>query len=201
MPRVPGAADAGVVLPLRSFSHGKARLAAHVGARRREELVRDMADRVVRAAGALPILVVSSSRDVARWATARGLTRIDDPGSLDGAAAAGRDHYRAAGVARVVVAHGDLPLAETFDHVAADGAARVAVVVPCHREDGTPVLAVPTDVPFEFTYGHGSFARHCEHARALGLEVRVVRDPALSFDVDVPDDLDDLEHRRLRTDV
>jgi 2-phospho-L-lactate/phosphoenolpyruvate guanylyltransferase len=182
-------ADTGVVLPLRSFTHGKARIAEQLGAARREQFVRTMADRVANAAGSLPVVVVSSAPEVVVWAQARGHLVLPDPGSLDGAATAGRDHFRDQGYVRVVIAHGDLPFARTLGHVAGDGAAQVAVVVPCHRDDGTPVLAIPTDVPFAFAYGHGSFARHCEHARALGLDVRVVRDRDLSFDVDVPDDL------------
>src|SRR3954471_2184237 len=121
MPRDPGPNDAGVVLPLRSFSHGKARLAAELGAARREQFVREMADGVVAAAGDLHVVVVSSAPDVVRWATARGLECIDDPGSLDAAATTGRDHLRARGFGRVVVVHGDLPLARTLEHVAGDG--------------------------------------------------------------------------------
>jgi len=64
-------------------------------------------------------------------------------------------------------------------------------VVPCHRDDGTPVLSVPTDTDteFEFAYGEDSFRRHVALARRHGLAVRVVRDPNLAFDVDVSDDL------------
>jgi len=51
------------------------------------------------------------------------------------------------------------------------------------------VLAVPTGVAFRFAYGPGSFRRHVAEARRLGLGVRVVRDPDLAFDVDVPEDL------------
>jgi 2-phospho-L-lactate/phosphoenolpyruvate guanylyltransferase len=189
MPRDLGPHDAGVVLPLRSFAHGKARLAAQLGTARREQFVRSMAERVVAAASPLPVIVVSSAPEVVAWAATRDLECIDDPGSLDAAAAAGRDVLASRGYARVVVAHGDLPFAHTLEHVAADGTRRVAVVVPCHRENGTPVLSVPVDAPFAFAYGDGSFARHCANARAAGLELRVVRDPALAFDVDEPDDL------------
>jgi 2-phospho-L-lactate guanylyltransferase len=189
MPRHPGPHDTGVVLPLRSFSHGKARLAQQLGVARREQLVRAMAERVVDAAGALPVVVVSSAPEVRAWAADRDLACLIDPGSLDGAAEAGRDHFREGGFLRVVVVHGDLPLARTLAHVSGGGAQRVAVLVPSHRDGGTPVLAIPAGVPFAFTYGHGSFERHCAHARALGLDVRVVHDDALGFDVDVPDDL------------
>src|SRR3954466_11489835 len=156
MPRDPGPREAAVVVPLRSFSHGKARLGARLGRARREALVRDMADHVVRAALPMPVVVVTSAPEVVEWAGARGLHCIDDPGSLDAAASAGRDHFRALGYGRVVVAHGDLPLARSLAEVAGDGAEPTIAIVPSHRDDGSPVLAVPAAVPFEFSYGVGS---------------------------------------------
>ncbi len=189
-----------MVLPLRSFTHGKARLATELAASRRSQFVRDMADRVADAAGERHVVVVTSAVEVIAWAHTRGFDVVDDPGSLDAAADAGRIHLRDAGRRRVVVAHGDLPLARTFDPVAEpDADARddrddnVVVIVPCHRGDGTPVLSLPAALDFPFAYGPGSFARHCAAAAALGLDVRVGRDPALGFDVDVPDDLVQLD--------
>jgi 2-phospho-L-lactate guanylyltransferase len=192
MPRDPGphiaGIEAGVVLPLRSFTHGKARLARELDAARRAQFVRDMADAVVDAAGDHPLVVVSSAAEVLAWAGDRGLACIDDPGSLDGAAAAGQANLRHRGCRRVVIAHGDLPLARTFAPVLTDDA-RVAVLVPDHRDDGTPVLSIPSEIEFAFSYGPGSFARHCAAAEGAGLVVHIVRDPSLGFDVDVPDDL------------
>jgi 2-phospho-L-lactate/phosphoenolpyruvate guanylyltransferase len=189
MPCDPEPREVGVVLPLRSFSHGKARLEARLGRARRETLVREMADKVVLAARPMPVVVVTSASEVVAWAAAHDVQCIDDPGSLDAAASAGRDHLRAQGCTRVVVAHGDLPFARSLAGVAGDGDGPVVAIVPSHRDDGTPVIAVPAAAPFEFSYGRGSFTRHTVHARALGLEVRVVRDPDLEFDVDEPDDL------------
>ena len=67
--------------------------------------------------------------------------------------------------------------------------------MPCHHDDGTPVLSIPTAAAatFAFAYGPGSFRRHVAAARAAGLAVRVVRDPALAFDVDTVDDVATLE--------
>ena len=154
-----------------------------------------MAERVVSAAGDLPVVVVSSDPDVVAWAGRRALACVDDPGSLDGAADAGRAWVRGQGLPRVVVAHGDLPFATSLDEVAAGGAEPVVVAVPCHRDDGTPVLSVPVDLDFSFAYGPGSFARHCAEAERAGATLRIVRDPDLSFDVDVPEDLDALAQR------
>jgi 2-phospho-L-lactate/phosphoenolpyruvate guanylyltransferase len=188
--------SAGIVVPLRSFAHGKARLAAVLDEAARAALARTMAEAVVVAAGARPVVVVSSASDVVAWALARELAVIDDPGSLDAAADDGRAWVRARGLARVVVVHADLPLASSLDAVAGDGATPLAIVVPDHRDDGTPVLSLPTDAPFAFSYGPGSAARHVDEARRRGLDVRVLRDPALGFDVDIEDDLQLLDALR-----
>jgi len=68
--------------------------------------------------------------------------------------------------------------------------------VPDHRDDGTPVLSLPTSVPFTFAYGPGSAARHATEAKRRALAVRIVNDAALAFDVDIADDLAALEALR-----
>jgi 2-phospho-L-lactate guanylyltransferase len=179
----------GVAVPIRAFALGKARLAEHLDPTERAVLGRRLAERVVAAASGLETLVVSSDDDVRSWAQGLHLRTIDDPGSLDAAAHEGRRWLARRGCTRIVIAHGDLPFAATFSGVARDGSRPVVVAVPCHRDDGTPVLSVPADADFAFAYGPGSFRRHAAEARRLGLGFRVVRDRNLAFDVDLPDDL------------
>src|SRR5437870_1321699 len=152
--------DAGIVVPLRSFTLGKARLAAALSEHERETLARSMAECVVNAAGARPVAVVSSSAEVVAWARERGYDILDDPGSLDAAATAGRAWAISRALSRYAVVHADLPLARSLDAVLTDGDAPVAVIVPDHRNDGTPVLSLPARVPFTFAYGPDSAARH-----------------------------------------
>jgi 2-phospho-L-lactate guanylyltransferase len=185
----------GVVVPVRAFALGKARLAEQIGPVERADLARRFAGRVVAAAGERPVVIVTSAPEVESWAAELGVATIADPGSLDAAAAAGRARLAELGCVRVVVAHADLAFARTLDPVAGDGDTPVVVLVPCHREDGTPVLSVPVAEPFRFAYGPGSFRRHVEEADRLGLTVRVVRDPDLAFDVDIPSDLEQLRVR------
>jgi 2-phospho-L-lactate guanylyltransferase len=182
------------VVPIRAFALGKARLAASLDDTERAALARRWAEQVVHAAAPLPVVVVSSDPEVRDWAAELGVEVADDPGSLDGAAAAGREHFRARGYGRVVVAHADLPRAQGLVRLARDGSRPIVTIVPCHRDDGTPVLSVPTDCEFAFAYGPGSFRRHAAEARRLRLGVRVLRDRDLAFDVDVPDDLLALGH-------
>ena len=182
--------NAAVVIPIRSFEAGKSRLGTELDAGRRAELLRAMAENVVTAAGSMRVAVVSNAGEVRRWAAELGLTVIDDPGTLNLAAAAGLGWADVAGFDRVVVAHADLPLATSLAPMAADGRRPVVTAVPCHRDDGTPVLSLPTTATnFVFAYGPGSFRRHAAAARAAGLAFRVRRDGRLGRDVDAPEDL------------
>lgn len=181
----------GVAIPVRAFRLGNMRLASGLDDETRTALAQELAARVVAAAGPAPVVVVSNAPEVTAWARALGVDTVADPGSLDGAAHAGVDALAAHGCRRIVVAHADLPFVETFAAVTSDAGTATAVVVPCHRDDGTPVLSIPASARsmFAFGYGPGSFRRHVAAARAAALAVRVVRDPTLRFDVDTVDDL------------
>lgn len=182
---------AAVVIPIRAFTDGGARLASALSPHDRAALARRMADQVVAAAGDLPVVVVSSAPEVLEWAASLGVATVPDPGGLDAAARAGVEWAAGAGCLRAVVAHADLPRARpsALARFAADAGRDVMTIVPCHRDDGSPVLTVPVARSFSFAYGSDSFRRHAERARAAGLAVKVVRDRDLGFDLDVPEDL------------
>jgi 2-phospho-L-lactate guanylyltransferase len=182
---------AAVVVPIRAFSDGGARLAGALDPGARADLARRMADVVLAAAGSLPVAVVTSAPEVVAWARGHGAQVVGDPGGLDAAVAAGVEWCARTGHVRAIVAHADLPRAPigSLERFAADAGREVVTVVPCHRDDGSPVLTVPTHRPFPFAYGSASFRRHAARASRLGLGIKVVRDPDLAFDLDLPEDL------------
>ena len=164
------------------------RLADALPAAERASLARAMGARVIAAGGSLPVSVVCDDVDVAEWAVALGAAVIWSPGvGLNGAVTDGVLQLAAAGAIEVIVAHADLPLADDLTRLA--GFAGVTFV-PDRHGDGTNVLCVPTGVDFRFAHGPGSFARHRDEADRLALPYRVLRDPRLGWDVDVPGDLD-----------
>ena len=64
------------------------------------------------------------------------------------------------------------------------------MLVPDRHEDGTNVVSIPAGCGFTFAYGPGSFTRHCAEVERLGLPLVVHRPRRLTWDVDVPADLD-----------
>jgi 2-phospho-L-lactate/phosphoenolpyruvate guanylyltransferase len=111
---------------------------------------------------------------------------VDVPG-LNPAVTAAASRAADLGFERVIIAHADLPAAVDLSAVDTPGVG----IAPDRGRDGSNVMCVPTGVGFEFSYGPGSFARHCAEARRLGLELTIVEDDALAWDVDDPDDLPD----------
>jgi len=178
---------AAVLIPVKAFTAAKRRLSGSLTPHERAALARRMAAHVISCATPLPVAVVCDDPEVAAWAALQGALVLSEPGKgLNGAVAAGVSQLRERGIARVVVAHSDLPLAGSLSALAdADG---VTIISDRHGQ-GTNVLVVPTDVEFRFAYGDGSFHRHCAEAERLGLALNVVHDASLALDVDTPQDL------------
>ena len=176
-----------VLVPVKAFADAKARLSSVLAPELRSALARWTADRVVGAAGELPVYVACDDDEVASWAADRGATVLWHPGAgLNGAVTRSVTQLADQGVTHVVVAHGDLPLAYDLATLIAPDA--ITLVPDAHR-DGTNVIAVPTDLGYAFSYGAGSFQRHLALALANGHRTIVRRDPQLARDIDTPDDL------------
>ena len=183
------------MIPVKAFARAKSRLAASLDPAQREQLARSMATAVVRAAAPLPVTVVCDDDDVAAWATSMGASVEMTPGvGLNGAVGEAVDRLRVRGVERVVIAHGDLPFARSFERFAGPDDGHDVVIVPDRRRSGTNVLSIPTDVAFRFSYGTGSLDLHVAEGRRLGLSVQVLTLDDLGWDVDEPEDLDVPEH-------
>ncbi|MEJ7766030.1 MAG: 2-phospho-L-lactate guanylyltransferase [Acidimicrobiales bacterium] len=183
-------ADAAVLVPVKAFGEAKRRLSPALSGDERAQLSRRLAAGVLAAAAPLPVAVVCDDREVAGWARGLGALVIWEPGrGLNGAVAAGVAHLVGAGVARVVVAHGDLARPAVLPSVLDGHPENGVTLVPDARDDGTNVVVVPAASAFDFSYGPGSFRRHLDTAERLGLVVRLLRGTPLSLDVDVPSDL------------
>jgi len=176
-----------VLLPVKAFSEAKLRLAPALGPTERRALARTLATHVLEAAAPLPVAVVCDDVEVAAWARDHHALVVWEPErGLNRAVEAGVERLGAEGARRVIVAHADLAQATDLAWVAAFPG---VTLVPDSGDNGTNVACVPVDARFRFSYGPGSFTRHGAEAIRLGLGLRVVRDPRLGRDVDLPSDL------------
>ena len=179
-------ADTVVLIPIRSFAATKSRLSAVLDADERRYLSMWMAERVTRAAGDLPARVVTDDPGVVEWARQReiGAFNVEVEGLNRSVTKAVR-RARDLGFDRAIVAHADLPAAVDLSVVDRPG----VCIAPDRIRDGSNVMCVPTNADFEFAYGPASFELHCAEAQRLGLELSIVDDDALAWDVDDPGDL------------
>lgn len=65
---------------------------------------------------------------------------------------------------------------------------RTIAICPDRKKGGTNALYVSPPLGFTFRYGEGSFDRHLEEAKRLGMKSRIVHAPGLKFDLDTEED-------------
>lgn len=180
-----------VVVPVKSFTKAKERLAAVLTPGAREVLARSTAERVIRAALDLPhvqrVLVVADDDNGAHWARSRGAEAIVESTGLNPSITAA---YEAIGttVDWVMVCHGDIVHAERLAALPTPGQAQAIIVRDRHRL-GTNVLVIPAGIPFEFQYGSASGDLHHTECEKRSLRPIEVVDDLLAIDIDTPEDL------------
>ena len=213
-----------IVIPVRSLTDGKRRLAPIMAPDERAALVRRLFLRTLEAASAVgpPVLVVSPDPAALALARDHGAAGLEEPRPIELNHALGLAAREAAsrGVGALLVVSADLPDLEAADlramlpppggptggggrrgagrngagTVAGDALVRIA---PDEAGVGTNALYVRPPALLSFEYGEASCPRHLRQARARGARVDRVDRPGLRFDLDTPDDLERRARRRL----
>jgi 2-phospho-L-lactate guanylyltransferase len=190
--------DLWAVVPMKSLSRAKERLAPVLAPHERRALAQAMLEDVLACLAALPALagIAVATRDPAIGALARryGARPIESeqgagPNAAIGAAArvlAGE------GAGGMLALPGDVPLAtseEVARLLAGHGPAPAVSLVPAAADRGTnALLCTPLDA-IPLCFGRGSFARHHDAAARRGIAARILPLPGLGLDIDRPGDL------------
>lgn len=193
------------IVPVRSLTTGKSRLAPVVTPEMRPELTKRMLAITLSACrdsnSVDQILVISPDGDALAFAH-----------SLDSEVIGVRQHLHTPGLipalnqARAVglvnrfettiVLFADLPLLNGEDVAAFACTDGQIVIAPDSERVGTNGLLLrkgATDLgDFRFRFGVDSFRSHLDESRRIGIEPAVVSQPGLSFDLDTPEDLSHL---------
>ena len=191
------------VVPIRSLTDGKTRLAPNVDQAGHSRLIAQMLRGVVAAAtgsGQIEtVLVVSPDEHVLSLARDLSprialLRQPDDRPGLIPALTQARAVLADRGAATMLILFGDLPLITAADVRSLTARPEPVVLAPDRHGEGTNILMQRLDTGddperFTFRFGPGSFRRHRDEARRRGLAVGIVETPGTSLDVDTPDDL------------
>ncbi len=188
-----------LIVPVKPFDEGKSRLHHVLDGDQRAALSRRLLcgvlDTVRRSGLAARILVISRDEAVLNLASAAGAATMPEAGNdLNAALEAARGRAVERGAEAVLVLPSDLPLVTVDDLVrlyalSVEGA---DVVIAPSRDGGTNALLLRPPHLLDFAYGPDSFRHHCQQARANDLRYRVLKSPTLAFDLDWPQDLDEL---------
>lgn len=191
-----------VLVPVKTPTQAKQRLATILSLDQRRELARAMAldllGLLTRHPGIGQVVVCGNDATTGDLAHAAGVRYLAESAlgasGLSPVVNAAAALFRDEGETDLLVIHGDVPLLshEELDrflqlHLAAG--AHAVTLVPDRWQGGTNLLAWRPIEKFFVQYGEGSFRRHCDSARQAGATVSVCKLAGASIDVDEPADL------------
>lgn len=197
------------VLPVKSFTHAKQRLALEIPSGTRkvlaEAMFADVLTAVRRAEAIDEILVVTGDIGAQRLAGSHGARVLEDHDEAGQSAAAelGIRQAQELGHERVLLVPGDCPALDPKELDALIGRPRGstpdAIIVPDRHATGTNGLLLTPPDALAPAFGPDSLERHVAGARERGVSHEVVELGSLGLDVDTPDDLLALRERLAST--
>ena len=190
------------IIPARPLEEGKSRLASALSAAERLRLNESFFPQTLETAaavvGAGRTLAISRSAAMLQMARAMGIDAMleDAPHGLNEALTQAAAQAAAHGADAVLSLSCDLPFLTPDDVramiAAGEGPRRIAIAGD-RDGTGTNALLLSPAGAIPYLYGPGSFARHTDAAHAARIAVTVVRRAGLAFDVDTPDDVEQME--------
>jgi 2-phospho-L-lactate guanylyltransferase len=195
------------LLPVKAPMNAKQRLKGWLSALQREALARLMFQEVFStlcgARGLDKIIVVTSDRAVGDHASRLGALVFEEREqrghSQSADAAAGR--AMGLGAATVLLLPIDVPLVtkaeieDLIEGVRLEEAQPAVIVVPSLDGTGTNALVRTPPDAIPSCFGPGSFQAHLDRARERGVPAAVKRPAGLLFDIDTPEDVEELFRR------
>ncbi len=192
------------IVPVKPLNRGKSRLSGVLTKDERAALNHSLLENTLNALHTPSVqqtLVIS--RDPAALALARELgarTVLEDSHSeLNLALQRATVVATLSGAERILILPADLPLLDTtvVDFLVQFSLkAPEVLIAPDRHGMGTNALLVNPAGLLQYSFGPGSFQKHCEQARHANARLQVVEHPSLELDLDTPQDLDLLRVRQ-----
>jgi 2-phospho-L-lactate guanylyltransferase len=187
------------IVPVKPLRRGKSRLAGVLSEEERTQLNHSMLANTLKVLSQVPELdhTLVISRDPAALALARdyGAKTLQEDGSPQLNTALRRATAVAQAYANegILILPADLPLLKTEDIqllISQAGRPPVVVIGPDRRGTGTNALLVSPAGVIDYSFGPGSFQRHCDRATKFCVRLEVCNLPSIALDLDIPEDLE-----------
>ena len=192
-----------LLIPVKSLTTAKQRLAAALDQERRSQLaeamLRDVMTAAAGALGRIDVALVTGDARARALAAEFGFRVIADPrnesetAAIEGATA----WCEQRGYDTTIVVPGDIPLitSDELRRVLDAAPAEGAVFVPAYDRRGSNcILRRPASI-IPLRFGNDSFLPHCEAMRKTGRELVVLEMPGMGLDIDNPHELELLLQR------
>lgn len=187
------------LVPVKSLSQAKSRLADHLTLHQRQSLVLDMLHHVlsvlVESECFERITVVSPDERVLAHACEWGVRGLPEEiaGHNEALRAAAR-REKLSGTPGLLTISADLPVLDIKDirQMAALAIRHDLVLAPARDETGTNAILARPPLAAPYLFGPHSFRRYRRAAYKRGLETAIYQSIGTSLDIDTIDDLDDL---------
>ncbi len=186
------------IVPVKPLRRGKSRLAKVISAEERAELNQYLLQHTIKVLSTIDeienILVISRDTEALALARDLGARTVQEYGSpgLNTALTRAVEIAKTYGTCGILVIPADLPRLDAEDLrriLVHRDQPPVVVIAPDRKKEGTNALLVcPPDL-IEFSYGPGSFDKHCQAARESGTRLEICDLASLELDLDEPEDL------------
>lgn len=190
------------IVPVKPLRRGKSRLAGVLSEEERTQLNHSMLGHTLKMLSEVPEVdqTMVVSRDPAALALAREFQArtLQEDGSplLNTALQRATVVAQAYAVEAVLILPADLPLIAPKDIQAIIDRGKkppVMVICPDRRGTGTNALLVSPPGLIDYSFGVGSFQRHCDRATRQSIALEIVNLPSVALDLDLPEDLEYLQ--------
>jgi 2-phospho-L-lactate guanylyltransferase len=192
-----------LLIPAKSLTTAKQRLAAALDQERRSQLaeamLRDVMTAAAGALGRIDVALVTGDARARALAAEFGFLVIDDPrnesetAAIEGATA----WCEQRGYDTTIVVPGDIPLitSDELQRVLDAAPAEGAVFVSAYDRRGSNCILRRPAAIIPLRFGNDSFLPHCEAMRKIGRELVILEMPGIGLDIDNPHELELLLQR------
>ena len=187
------------IVPVKPLKRGKSRLSGILSRKERSDLNRHLLTHTLDTLKKLPtieqVLVISRDQEALALARGCGARTVQEKGNskLNEALIRATFVAKKYATAGVLVLPADLPLITPEDIQAMMDLAvdpPVVVIAPDRRREGTNALLISPAGLIDYSFGPGSFSRHCEAVHAAGARLEICELSSLALDIDNPEDLE-----------